>query len=451
MKLKVGMISLGCDKNRVDAETMLFELKNNGFEIVNNEKDADIIIVNTCGFIESAKTESIETILEMAQNKENGKCKAVIATGCMAERYKEELINEMPELDAVVGTGNYSNIVDIVNNILNGKNKIVKVGNIDYNLEYKERILTTPMHYAYVKIAEGCNNNCSYCIIPKLRGKFRSRNIDSIVNEVKDLANKDVKEIILVAQDTTMYGIDIYKRKALPELIKEIENVNGIEWIRIMYAYPEEITDELIETIKNCKKVCNYFDMPIQHISNNILKAMNRRTTKENILEKINKIKTSIPDAIIRTSLIVGFPGETEEDFNELVEFLKEFKLDRVGIFEYSQEEGTRAAEMENQIPSEVKLKRKEILMKIQSKINKEKNNSSVGKEFIVMVEGQVDNGTYVGRTYADAPEIDQLVYFKSTKKIKNGEFIKVKITKAYNYDLIGVDSDEFGQQNNDN
>ncbi|MCX7951787.1 MAG: 30S ribosomal protein S12 methylthiotransferase RimO [Clostridiales bacterium] len=451
MKLKVGMISLGCDKNRVDAETMLFELKNNGFEIVNNEKDADIIIVNTCGFIESAKTESIETILEMAQNKENGKCKAVIATGCMAERYKEELINEMPELDAVVGTGNYSNIVDIVNNILNGKNKIVKVGNIDYNLEYKERILTTPMHFAYVKIAEGCNNNCSYCIIPKLRGKFRSRNIDSIVNEVKDLANKGVKEIILVAQDTTMYGIDIYKRKALPELIKEIENVNGIEWIRIMYAYPEEITDELIETIKNCKKVCHYFDMPIQHISNNILKAMNRRTTKENILEKINKIKTSIPDAIIRTSLIVGFPGETEEDFNELVEFLKEFKLDRVGIFEYSQEEGTRAAEMENQIPSEVKLKRKEILMKIQSKINKEKNNSSVGKEFIVMVEGQVDNGTYVGRTYADAPEIDQLVYFKSTKKIKNGEFIKVKITKAYNYDLIGVDSDEFGQQNNDN
>lgn len=451
MNLKVGMISLGCDKNRVDAETMLFEFKKNGFEIVNNEKEADIIIVNTCGFIESAKTESIETILEMAQNKENGECKAIIATGCMAERYKEELINEMPELDAVVGIGNYSNIVDIVNNILNGKNKIVKVGNIDYNLEYKERILTTPMHYAYIKIAEGCNNNCSYCIIPKLRGKFRSRSIESIVNEVKDIANKGVKEIILVAQDTTMYGIDIYKRKALPELIKEIENINGIEWIRIMYAYPEEITDELIETVKTSKKVCHYFDMPIQHISNNILKAMNRRTSKENILEKINKIKTNIPDAVIRTSLIVGFPGETEEDFNELVEFIKEYKLDRVGIFEYSQEEGTRAAEMENQIPNDIKLKRKETLMKIQSKINKDKNNNSVGREFIVMVEGQVDNETYVGRTYADAPEIDQLVYFKSSRKINNGTFVNVRITKAYNYDLIGVDSNELSQQNYDN
>lgn len=451
MKLKVGMISLGCDKNRVDAEIMLYELKQHNFEIVNNEKDADIIIVNTCGFIESAKTESIETILEMAQNKEDGKCRAVIATGCMAERYKDELINEMPELDAVVGTGNYSNIVDIVNNILNGKNKIVKVGNIDYNLEYKERILTTPKHYAYVKIAEGCNNNCSYCIIPKLRGKFRSRSIESIVDEVRDLASKGVKEIILVAQDTTMYGIDLYKNKALPELIKTIEVIDGIEWIRIMYAYPEEITDELIETIKNSKKVCNYFDMPIQHISNNILKAMNRRTTKENILEKINKIKINIPDAIIRTSLIVGFPGETEEDFNELIDFIKKYKLDRVGIFEYSQEEGTRAAEMENQIPSNIKLKRKEILMKIQSKINKEKNNSSIGKEFIVMVEGKVDNGMYVGRTYADAPEIDQLVYFSSAKDIKSGEFINVKITKAYNYDLIGVDSNEFGQQNNNN
>lgn len=451
MDLKVGMISLGCDKNRVDAETMLFEFKKNGFEIVNNEKEADIIIVNTCGFIESAKTESIETILEMAQNKENGECKAIIATGCMAERYKEELINEMPELDAVVGTGNYSDIVDIVNNILNGKNKIVKVGNIDYNLEYKERILTTPMHYAYIKIAEGCNNNCSYCIIPKLRGKFRSRSIESIVNEVKDIANKGVKEIILVAQDTTMYGIDIYKRKALPELIKEIENINGIEWIRIMYAYPEEITDELIETVRTSKKVCHYFDMPIQHISNNILKAMNRRTSKENILEKINKIKTNIPDAVIRTSLIVGFPGETEKDFNELVEFIKEYKLDRVGIFEYSQEEGTRAAEMENQIPNDIKLKRKETLMKIQSKINKDKNNNSVGREFIVMVEGQVDNETYVGRTYADAPEIDQLVYFKSSRKINNGTFVNVIITKAYNYDLIGVDSNELSQQNYDN
>ncbi|WP_341465366.1 MULTISPECIES: 30S ribosomal protein S12 methylthiotransferase RimO [Caloramator] len=446
MKYKVGLISLGCDKNRVDAEVMLHELKQNGFEIVNDEKIADIIIVNTCGFIESAKMESIETILEMAQNKQEGNCKAVIATGCMAERYKQDLLNEMPELDAVVGTGNYQNIVEVVNNILKGNNKIVKVGNINYNLEYNERILSTPNHYAYLKIAEGCNNNCSYCIIPQLRGRYRSRKIEDIIKEAKQLANIGVKELIIVAQDTTMYGIDIYKKKSLSMLLKEIEKIEGIEWIRVMYSYPEEIDDELIETIKNSQKICRYFDMPIQHISDKILKLMNRRTTKQKILNVIDNIRKNIPDAVIRTSLIVGFPNETDDDFNELVEFIKEYKLDRVGIFEYSQEEGTRAALLDNQISDEVKTYRKEKLMKIQSKIALEKNMKLIGNEVNVIIDGKTNEGMYFGRTYADAPEIDQTVYFDASKDYNRGDIVSVKITKAYNYDLLGVDVNEFSK-----
>ncbi|MBZ4663494.1 MAG: rimO [Caloramator sp.] len=446
MKYKVGLISLGCDKNRVDAEVMLHELKENGFEIVNDEKIADIIIVNTCGFIESAKMESIETILEMAQNKQEGKCKAVIATGCMAERYKQDLLNEMPELDAVVGTGNYQNIVEVVNNILKGNNKIVKVGNINYNLEYNERILSTPNHYAYLKIAEGCNNNCSYCIIPQLRGRYRSRKIEDILKEAKQLANIGVKELIIVAQDTTMYGIDIYKKKSLSMLLKEIEKIEGIEWIRVMYSYPEEIDDELIETIKNSQKICRYFDIPIQHISDKILKLMNRRTTKQKILNVIDNIRKNIPDAIIRTSLIVAFPNETDDDFNELVDFIKEYKLDRVGIFEYSQEEGTRAALLDNQISDEVKTYRKEKLMKIQSKIALEKNMKLIGYDVNVIIDGKTNEGMYFGRTYADAPEIDQTVYFDASKDYNRGDIVSVKITKAYNYDLLGVDVNEFSK-----
>ncbi|MCX7695850.1 MAG: 30S ribosomal protein S12 methylthiotransferase RimO [Caloramator sp.] len=449
MKYKVGLISLGCDKNRVDAEVMLHELKEDGFEIVNDEKLADIIIVNTCGFIESAKMESIETILEMAQNKQDGNCKAIIATGCMAERYKQDLLNEMPELDAVVGTGNYQNIVEVVNNILKGNNKIVKVGNINYNLEYNERILSTPNHYAYIKIAEGCNNNCSYCIIPQLRGRYRSRKIEDIIKEAKQLANQGVKEIIIVAQDTTMYGIDLYKKKSLAVLLKEIEKIEGIEWIRVMYSYPEEIDDELIETIKNSDKICQYFDIPIQHISNKILKLMNRRTTKERILEVIDNIRNNIPNAVIRTSLIVGFPNETEEDFNELVDFIKEYRLDRVGIFEYSQEEGTRAALFDNQISDEVKKYRKEKLMKIQSKIALEKNMKLVGNIVEVIIDGITDEGVYYGRSYADAPEIDQTIYVETSLEYKKGDIISVKITKAYNYDLLGVDVYEFSKQDN--
>lgn len=439
MGYKIGMISLGCDKNRVDSEIMLSILSKEGYEIINDEKKADIIIVNTCGFIESAKKESIETILEMAQNKENGQCKSIIVSGCLAERYKEELINEMPEINAVVGTGNYRNICEIVKNTLEGKNGIVNIGNIDYNFDYMDRIITTPQHYAYIKIAEGCDNSCSYCIIPTLRGKFRSRKIESIVNEAKGLVNRGVKEIILVAQDTTMYGKDIYGKKMISELLQELEKVNGIEWIRLMYAYPEEITDELIETIKISKKICHYFDMPIQHISNNILNKMKRRSTKEQITSLIDRIRNEIPDVIIRTSIIVGFPNESDKDYNELKDFIKNYKLDRVGIFTYSAEEGTSAALMEGQIKDEIKIKRKNELMSIQSKISLEKNKMLIGKKVNIMIEGLSSEEKYYGRSYGDAPQVDQTVFVdKSEKLLKLGDVVKIIITKAYTYDLVG-------------
>jgi ribosomal protein S12 methylthiotransferase len=334
-----------------------------------------------------------------------------------------------------------------VKQTLEGKNQIVNIGNIDYNFEYEDRIITTPKHYAYVKIAEGCNNNCSYCIIPKLRGRFRSRDIKSILKEVEMLVSKGVKEIILVAQDTTMYGIDIYGKKMLSALLNEIEKVEGIEWIRLMYAYPEEINDELINTIKHSRKICHYLDMPLQHISNNILKKMKRRSTKEQITALIEKIRIEIPDIIIRTSLIVGFPSESEEDFNELKEFIKNYKLDRVGIFAYSAEEGTLAAEMDEQIDDEIKNMRKEMLMGIQSKISSEKNKSLVGKKLRVIIEGLTKENKFYGRSYGDAPEIDQTVFVNnSTHEMKIGSISEILITKAYTYDLVGDEYYESGK-----
>ncbi|KRQ87004.1 Ribosomal protein S12 methylthiotransferase RimO [Caloramator mitchellensis] len=433
----VGFISLGCDKNRVDAEIMLSILSKNGYTIVNDEKKADVIIVNTCGFIESAKMESIETILEMAKNKEEGQCKSIIVTGCMAQRYREELLQEMPEIDAILGVGSYRDICDIVDKTLKGINGIVKVDPLDFRLEMEDRILTTPSHYAYVKIAEGCNNNCSYCIIPKLRGRFRSKRIEDIITEVEQLAQKNVKEVILVAQDTTMYGVDIYGKKELPKLLNEIEKIEGIEWIRLMYAYPEEITDELIETIRDSKKVLHYFDIPIQHISDKILRKMNRRTTKGQIIELIDKIRKQIDDAVIRTSIIVGFPGETDDDFDELKEFLYEYKLERVGIFTYSPEEGTAAFEMSDQIDVEIKEKRKDILMRQQSYISAQNNQNLLGKIFDVIIDGKNNKGQYFGRTYGDAPEIDQNVFVNSNN-LNKGDIVKVKINKTYTYDLAG-------------
>lgn len=447
MSYSVGMISLGCDKNRVDAEIMLSRLSKSGYKIVSDEKEADIILVNTCGFIESAKLESIETIIEMAQNKETGRCKCVIATGCMSERYRDELLKEIPELDAIVGTGSYRDICEIVASVLQGNKGIVSVKDINFSLDYEERILTTPKHYAYVKIAEGCNNNCSYCIIPKLRGKFRSRNIESIVGEVKKLAKDGVKEIIIVAQDTTMYGIDIYGKKMIVELLEEIEKVEDIEWIRVMYSYPEDLTDELVYYIKESKKVCNYFDIPLQHVSNKILKLMRRRSRKENIEELIQKIRMEIPDSIIRTSIIVGFPGEGEEEFDELKSFLEEYKLDRVGIFTYSAEENTSAAEMEYQISEEIKEQRKDILMKLQSKISFQKNKDLTGRVIDVIIDGKNKEGQYFGRTFGDAPEIDQEVYINhKDREFDRGDVVRVKVTKAFTYDLIGDVEDEFSK-----
>ncbi len=438
MTYNVGMVSLGCDKNRVDAEIMLSILSKEGYSIVTDPKTADVIIVNTCGFIESAKEESINTILEMAQNKEEGKCKSVIVTGCMAQRYKDELMSEMPEIDAVVGTGTYRQIAEIVKQTLNGEKGIISTDEINYNLDYEKRILSTPSHYAYVKIAEGCNNNCSYCIIPRLRGRFRSREMDNIIQEVKDIVSQGVKEIILVAQDTTKYGVDLYGEKTLPKLLKELEKIEDLKWIRVMYSYPEDVTDELIDAVAESEKVCHYFDIPMQHISNNILTAMKRTTSKEEILGLINRIKTKMPDAVIRTSLIVGFPGETEEDFNELKDFIKLNLLDRVGIFTYSPEEGTLAAKLDNQIEENLKESRKNILMQLQSMNSLENNKKLVNKVLKVLVEGKGKNNQYYGRSYQDAPDIDQNIYINSDINLKTGDIVNVKIKEAYTYDLIG-------------
>lgn len=438
MGYNVGMVSLGCDKNRVDAEIMLSILSRENYSLVTDPKTADVIIINTCGFIEAAKEESINTILEMSQNKEDGKCKSVIVTGCMAERYKDELMDAIPEIDAIIGTGTYRQIAEIVKKTLDGERNIISTGEINYDLDYDKRILSTPSHYGYIKIAEGCNNNCSYCIIPRLRGRFRSRTIESIVNEAKDIVEQGVKEIILVAQDTTKFGTDLCGEKKLPELLKELEKIEDLKWIRIMYSYPEDVTDELIDTIASSRKVCHYFDIPIQHISDNILASMKRTTSKEEILNLISKIKNKIPDAIIRTSLIVGFPGETNEDFNELKDFIKSNVLDRVGVFTYSQEENTPASKLPNQIEENIKESRKNTLMSLQSSNSMENNKKLIGSTFNVIVEGIAKNGQYYGRMYKDAPGIDQNVYINSDLKLKPGDFVDVKIKKAYTYDLIG-------------
>ena len=439
MSYNVGMVSLGCDKNRVDAEVMLSSLKERGYNIVNEPQDADIIIINTCGFIESAKQESIDTILEMAQNKGNGRCRGVIATGCMAQRYSKQLMEEMPELDAVVGTGSYTEIADVADEIIRGNHSIIKTGELNYNLDYEKRVISTPSHYAYIKIAEGCSNNCTYCIIPKLRGRFRSRPMEGIIKEAQELAAAGIKELILVAQDTTMYGRDIYGHKALPELLKRLEAIDGIEWIRMLYSYPEEITDELIDTVAGSSKICHYFDIPLQHVSDNVLKAMNRRNTFDETTALINRLREKIPDVIIRTTFIVGFPGESEEDFKQLYSFLENYKLDRVGIFTYSQEEDTPAAVMENQIAEETKEERKNLLMKLQRRIIKQKNKSYMGRTMDVIIDEMDDEGIYYGRTYGDSPDIDQQVIINNSDVLlKRGDIIKVKINDTYTYDLLG-------------
>lgn len=435
-KFKVGMVSLGCDKNRVDSELILGSI-NKFYEITNNPKEAEIIIINTCGFIESAKQESIDTILEMAEYKNTHKCKMIIATGCLTQRYGDELLELIPEIDILMGVNDYMKLHKLIVDFIKTEQRVSSTTYKDEGVNEGERILTTNSHTAYLRIAEGCNNFCTYCIIPKIRGKFRSRSKESILAEATSLVNQGVKEIILIAQDLTNYGEDVYGKNELHVLINEISNIKGLEWIRLLYCYPEEITDELIEVIANNPKVMKYLDLPIQHISNNILKMMARKTNKETIIGKIDLLREKVPGITLRTSLIVGFPGETEEDFNELCRFLKNYKLDNVGVFTYSQEEGTAAAKLPNQVDEDVKIKRKEKLMNIQRGIVKDLNKLKIGNIYDTIIDGSTGE-YYIGRNYEMAPEIDGLIYITKGKVLKKGDIIKVKITNIMEYDLVG-------------
>ncbi len=441
--LKIALESLGCSKNLVDAEIMMGILNKKGYKLVGEFSEADIIIVNTCGFIESAKQESIDTILELAEYKTNGNLKILIVTGCLAQRYAQELKDEIPEIDAIVGTGSYQNIDEIINGLKEEK-QIVSLNDIEfaYNEELP-RYISTPSHMAYLKIGEGCDNHCTYCIIPKLRGKYRSRKMEDVIKEAKDLATRGVKELVVIAQDTTKYGCDLYGKEMLPELLEELANIDGLKWIRIMYSYPESITEELVKVIKKYDNICNYFDMPIQHASNKILKLMNRKTTKEDILSKIEMIRTHIPDATVRTTIIVGFPGETEEDFKEIVDFAKVVKFDRLGAFAYSREEDTAADKLPNHLEEEVKAERRDALMLVQQGISQELNAKKVGNIYEVLIEEQIEDNVYIGRTQGDAEEIDSIVYVKSKNQLNAGDFVTAKINNALEYDLMGDVVDE--------
>lgn len=436
--LKIALESLGCSKNLVDAEIMMGILNRKGYKLVGEFEDADIILVNTCGFIESAKQESIDTILDLAELKQTANLKLLIVTGCLAQRYAKELQEEIPEIDAIVGTGSYQQIDEIIAG-LEKENNIVSLNDIEF--AYNEdlpRYVTTPEHMAYLKIGEGCDNHCTYCIIPKLRGKYRSRKMEDIVKEAKELASNGVKELVVIAQDTTKYGFDLYGEVKLPQLLEELAQIEGIKWIRIMYSYPESITEELVKVIKKYDNICNYFDMPIQHASNKILKLMNRQTTREDIKSKVDMIRSYIPDATLRTTIIVGFPGETEEDFKELVEFAKEVKFDRLGAFAYSREEDTAADRLPNHLEEDVKARRRDELMLVQQGISQELNANKVNKVYEVLIEEQIEDKVYIGRTQGDAEEIDSIVYVKSENQLNTGDFVDVKINNALEYDLMG-------------
>lgn len=445
--MKILFISLGCDKNLVDTEKMLGLLGNNGYEFTNEEEDADIIIVNTCCFIGDAKEESINTIIEMARNKQEGKCKALIVTGCLAERYKEEILKELPEVDGILGIASYQDIPQVVEEALKDHKPQVFHSNNELPQVSAKRMVTTGGHYAHLKIAEGCNKHCTYCIIPKIRGKYRSVPIEELIKEATELAEAGVKELILVAQETTLYGMDLYGEKCLPKLLRELSKVSGIQWIRIQYCYPEEITDELIETIKTEPKVCNYLDIPIQHASNNILRRMGRRTSKEDLIEVITKLRKEIPDIALRTTLIAGFPGETEDDHEQVMEFVDSMEFDRLGVFTYSREEDTPAATMEEQVPEEIKEERRDAIMELQQEIAFERSEQMIGKVLEVMVEGKVaDENAYIARTYMDAPNVDGYLFIHTDEVLMSGDFAKVKVTGAVEYDLIGELYNEFAE-----
>ena len=444
--LKIALESLGCSKNLMDAEIMTGILKEKGYEFVEEFAEADIIIVNTCGFIRDAKQESIDTIVELSQLKEFGKLKYLIVTGCLAQRYADELLEEIPEIDAIVGTGNFMNISEIIDRLESEKN-VTEIGNIEFAFdETLPRYVSTPEHMAYLKIGEGCSNHCTYCIIPKLRGKYRSRKIEDIVEEAKTLAAEGVKELVVIAQDTTRYGEDLYGEAKLAELLEELAGIEGIKWIRIMYSYPESITEKLIDVIAAHDNICSYFDMPIQHASNRVLKRMNRRTSKEDIRNKVEMIRSKIPDAVIRTTVIVGFPGETEEDLEELIEFMKEIKFDRLGAFAYSREEDTPADRMDGHMDEEIKEERRDRVMMVQQAISEEINQKREDKVFEVLIEEEAEEDVYVGRTQGDAEEIDSVVYVNSEEELEIGSFVNVYITEAMEYDLIGDVVDELAE-----
>lgn len=439
MNYKIGMISLGCPKNQVDAEHMLALMDAEGWEIVDYVDGCDAVIVNTCGFIDDAKKEAIENILDMVELKKEGIINKIIVTGCLAQRYKDEIVKEIPEVDAVIGIGANGDIIKTVEEVMSGVDTIENYPpQCDLPLE-GQRILTTPHYWAYLKIGEGCSNRCTYCTIPSIRGNMRSRSMENVIDEAKQLAESGVKELILIAQDTTSYGLDLYGELKLPELLNELCKIDSIEWIRLLYCYPDRITDELIETMKNQEKVVNYIDLPLQHADDKILKAMNRRGDQALLRNVISKLRTEIPDVVIRTTFIVGFPGEGEEEFETLAEFVNEIEFDRLGVFTFSPQEGTPAFDMEDQVDDDIKTRRGEVIMQDQYSIMEEKNNEKIGKTYKVVVEeydGYSDS--YTGRTYMDAPEIDGLVKFTSHKDLDIGDFVDVEIFDVEDYDLIG-------------
>ena len=437
--MKILFISLGCDKNLVDTEVMLGMLASRGYEMTNDEQEADIIVINTCCFIHDAKEESIQNILDMAEYKKNGSAKALIVTGCMAERYRQEILDEIPEVDEVLGTTAYDRILDAVDAALAGQHEVMTADLDALPLPETKRLVTTGGHFAYLKIAEGCDKHCTYCIIPKIRGNFRSVPMEHLLKEAQDLAEQGVKELILVAQETTLYGKDLYGEKSLPKLLRELCKISGIRWIRILYCYPEEITDELIQVMKEEPKICHYLDLPIQHANDTILKRMGRRTSKQELIDIVQKLRKEIPDICLRTTLITGFPGETQEQHEEVMEFIDTLEFDRLGAFTYSPEEDTPAATFEDQIDEEVKEDRQADIMELQQEIAFDKAEDMIGREVLVMIEGKVaDENAYVGRTYRDAPNVDGLIFINTDVELISGDFAKVKVTGALDYDLIG-------------
>lgn len=432
----VHIVTLGCSKNDVDSSMMYSLLNKDKYKMVERPSDADILIVNTCGFIDAAKEESIDTILESVEYKKNGKCKKVLLSGCLAQRYPEELIKEIPEVDGIIGTGNINYINELLDRSLEG-DLFIKTDNL--NSAYiegirKDKVNTTE----YVKISEGCNNNCSYCIIPSLRGKNRSRKIEDIYKEVEYLVDNGAREIILIAQNTTDYGIDLYSKYSLSNLIKEISKIENLKWIRVLYLYPDHFTEDLIEEFKHNDKLIKYVDMPLQHISDNVLKSMNRKTSKDHIIKTLKSLRESVDGIVIRTTFIVGFPGETEEDFKELINFIEDIKFDKLGVFEYSKEEGTSASLLDNQIPDEIKENRKNQIMSIQNEISSEILSEKINENLEILIEEKIDENNYVGRTYMDAPEIDGVTYITSDKNLNIGDFVNVKIIDSLDYDLVG-------------